>query len=105
MVCTKEKMWRNNKNLMSQPLVEPQYALLNNCEPCQSVPHHVNSSGMVGVGMANVARVVSPQKDINNYTARIQNVLTHVNALNAGDSELSHPKSFMTGYTAGIARY
>ena len=100
MVCTKEKMWRNNKNLMSQPLVEPQYALMNNCEPCQSAPR---MAGMAG--MENVARVVSPQKDINNYTARLQNVLTHVNALNAGDSELSHPKSFMTGYTAGIARY
>ena len=87
---------------MSQPLVAPQYALVNNCEPCQPAPHKLKSSA---AGMGNIARVVSPPMDTNTYTARIQNVLVHVNALNAGDSELAHPKAFMTGYTAGLARY
>ena len=47
---------------MSQPLSEPQYALMNNCEPCQSAPHYLKSAAS---GMVGVARVVSPQKEIN----------------------------------------
>lgn len=85
---------------MSQNPIEPQYALMNNCDPCGKK----SQSAMAGLA-GSVARVVSPRPDVNNYTARINNVLVHVNALNAGSSEMAHPKAYMTGYTAGVARY
>jgi len=88
---------------MSQPssVSEPQFAVLNHCQPCQ------NSTGRLALARASmdVARVVAPPLPSNSYTAHLHNVLVHVNALNAGESELAHPKAYLTGYTAGMARY
>jgi hypothetical protein len=90
---------------MSQSQLEPQYAILNNCEPCQAKPILTAMYGAREANMVGKARVVEPHVDTNSYTVRMKEVLTHVNAINRGESVIAHPKAYLTGYTAGKALY
>ena len=91
---------------MSYNLVEPQYALLNQCEPCSGkpLPH---ASQMVGssLGQYATAKIVDPRPETTQYETKIAQIVGHLNAVNTDNVRLQKSKAFLTGYNAGMAKF
>lgn len=84
----------------------PQYGLLNQCQPCggNSISQASKMDGASRVQYAT-AKIVNPQQEITPHSTRISQIVNHLNALNIGNSQMQKTKSFLTGYTAGVAKY
>jgi hypothetical protein len=91
---------------MSYNLIEPQYSLLNQCQPCggKSLPHSSKMASAT-LGQYATAKIVSPHPESTPHSTRIEQIVSHLNAVNTGDASMQKSKSFLTGYNAGIAKY
>jgi hypothetical protein len=91
---------------MSYNLIEPQYALLNQCEPCSvKYPQHASKMAGVTLGQYATAKIVNPRPETSPYSTKIDQIVSHLNAVNTENSQMQRSKSFLTGYNAGVAKF
>lgn len=93
---------------MSNPSLEPNYAINNNCEPCQSKPVLMRGVGELGhhsVAPQAQARIVSPHPEINTYSAHIGNIVKNMNSINLGKVSGINPQATFAGYASGMSKY
>ena len=90
---------------MSYNFIEPHYSLLNQCDPCGKV--FPDASKMAGANLGHIAtaKIVSPQPEFSQHSSRLAQIISHLNAVNTGDASIQKTKSFLTGYSAGTAKY
>ena len=87
--------------------LDPNYAVVNNCDPCNSVknsPHLAGATRYPSDGVAvGMAKIVSPGTQYNSYDNRLNSVINQMNAVNGGQSNPVVAKRMATGYAAGTA--
>jgi hypothetical protein len=91
---------------MSYNFIEPRYALLNQCEPCDGNSTQ-NDPKLAGATLNQyaTARIVNPRPEFNSHSNRLDQIINHMNAVNTGNTQMQQTKSFLTGYSAGFAKY
>jgi len=91
--------------------LEPNYAINNNCEPCQlrqglmkNMAETLEHSQFRSNPQAQ-ARIVSPHPEINTYSSHIGNIVKNINAINLGKLSDSNPQATFAGYTSRMSKY